>query len=204
MLLLFFHSFFSLLFPLLHFFFNLFGSPSFSLFFSRSFFFLSHTLFFAISFLFLLSPPPPPPLLFCHIFRPLGWNGWATATSMPKYWPVVRAALSAGLYPNLVRVDYGKKKFKASIFGNDHILKWEENPPLLLKKNTEVPRSIKRHTMRKKNIGNQFFFSKKNCCVSWAYRLGTQHNCSCSGNGGGTSGVVACRLWFVWCKLQVL
>lgn len=31
---------------------------------------------------------------------------------MPKYWPVVRAALSAGLYPNLVRVDYGKKKFK--------------------------------------------------------------------------------------------
>lgn len=31
---------------------------------------------------------------------------------MPKYWPVVRAAMSSGLYPNLVRVDYGKKKFK--------------------------------------------------------------------------------------------
>lgn len=31
---------------------------------------------------------------------------------MPKYWPVVRAAMCSGLYPNLVRVDYGKKKFK--------------------------------------------------------------------------------------------
>lgn len=33
---------------------------------------------------------------------------------MPKYWPVVRAAMCSGLYPNLVRVDYGKKKFKVS------------------------------------------------------------------------------------------
>lgn len=34
---------------------------------------------------------------------------------MPKYWPVVRAAMCSGLYPNLVRVDYGKKKFKVSL-----------------------------------------------------------------------------------------
>ncbi|CAN0108800.1 unnamed protein product, partial [Scytosiphon promiscuus] len=33
-------------------------------------------------------------------------------SEMPKYWPVVRAAMCSGLYPNLVRVDYGKKKFK--------------------------------------------------------------------------------------------
>lgn len=38
----------------------------------------------------------------------------ASSVRMPKYWPVVRAAMCSGLYPNLVRVDYGKKKFKVS------------------------------------------------------------------------------------------
>ncbi|CAB1115817.1 unnamed protein product [Ectocarpus sp. CCAP 1310/34] len=39
-------------------------------------------------------------------------------SEMPKYWPVVRAAMCSGLYPNLVRVDYGKKKFK--LLSADH------------------------------------------------------------------------------------
>ncbi|CAM9614623.1 unnamed protein product [Pylaiella littoralis] len=39
-------------------------------------------------------------------------------SEMPKFWPVVRAAMCSGLYPNLVRVDYGKKKFK--LLSADH------------------------------------------------------------------------------------